>query len=159
MCLIRKYIRCTCSGNNFQTYTQIPRLFWIFGFLHLCSLSKPTWFLNYIMATKGKRVRASMKKRQEEVEKMKALMCSQFLKEKWKLRKFPGAKAVHCDCCMSLMNHLQSWHWRGLLSFECPFLPFDEDTFPLKNPPDLYSLWEFDTKYPHFLHLAPPRDR
>ena len=39
------------------------------------------------MATKGKRVRANMKKRQEEVEKMRALT--------EKHRKFPGAEAVH----------------------------------------------------------------
>ena len=38
------------------------------------------------MSTKGKRVTASMKRKQEEVEKMRAL------DEK---RRFPGAKAVH----------------------------------------------------------------
>ena len=39
------------------------------------------------MSTEGKRVRASMKRKQEEVEKMRAL--------DEKRRRFPGAKAVH----------------------------------------------------------------
>ena len=54
------------------------------------------------MSTKGKRVTASMKRKQEEVEKMRAL--------DEKHRRFPGAKAVHpikllflkrSDWCMS----------------------------------------------------------
>ena len=39
------------------------------------------------MSTKGKRVTASMKRKQEEVEKMRAL--------DEKCRRFPGAKVVH----------------------------------------------------------------
>ena len=38
------------------------------------------------MSTKGKRVTASMKRKQEEVENMRALD---------ETRRFPGAKAVH----------------------------------------------------------------
>ena len=88
------------------------------------------------------------------------------------LRLFTAARRQllkRSNCCTSFMSYQRSWCWRdrtrGWIGVqwpgsECPCLWWRD--ISCQTPPDLYSLWEWvwpTIQHPHFLHLAPPRDR
>ena len=68
------------------------------------------------MSTKGKRVTASMKRKQEEVEKMRALDEKRRRFNFQVVRLFTTVKLLllkRSDCCMSSVSYPQSWYCRG----------------------------------------------
>ena len=65
------------------------------------------------MATKGKTLRASVKRKQEEVEEIRVL--AESAENFQVLRLFTAARRLllkRSDCCTSLMSYQRNWYWR-----------------------------------------------